>query len=166
MPRFYNLSAARSPEQLEDMLRLEAAGVCLFCPGGLGQEIVHRTGHWTVTPNKYPYAHTRHHLLLVPDQHVTDMIDLTPEAQADFWPVLAWVKKNYDLTSYGVAARSGDGRFTGSTIQHLHFHVLTGDVDDPGYQPVRVKLSSRHDEAEEARLRARVHPDQLDAGLA
>ena len=140
----YRLGNARTDEQLADMRRLEADGVCLFCPEILAdQKIVHRAEHWTVTPNKFPYAGTRLHLLLVPDEHVADILDLSPEAQADFWSVLAWVREEYQLTYYGLGSRNGDFEYTGSTISHVHVHVLVGDVENPEHKPVRMKFSSR-----------------------
>jgi len=141
----YYLGNFRVDEQLAEMRRLEVEGVCLFCPGHLpaASEVLHRTARWTVVPNRYPYRETRLHLLLVPDEHVTDMADLSEDAQRDFWTALRWVKVQYGLGHYGLAARNGDSEFTGGTIRHLHIHVLQGEVDDPDHQGVRVRLSSR-----------------------
>jgi ATP adenylyltransferase len=117
----YYFGNFRVDEQLAEMRRLEDEGICLFCP----------------------YRETRLHLLLVPDEHVTDMADLSEDAQRDFWTALRWVKFRYRLAHYGLAARNGDSEFTGGTIRHLHIHLLQGDVDDPAHQGVRVRLSSR-----------------------
>jgi ATP adenylyltransferase len=139
----YYLGNARSEEQREYMRQLEADGVCLFCPEQLAadpdQEILHRTGHWTVTPNKFPYAATTLHLMLVPDAHVTDLLDLSDAAQQDFWVALRWVRDRYHLTYYGLGARNGECRHTGGTIAHVHVHVIVGD---PAGGPVRFKVSS------------------------
>jgi diadenosine tetraphosphate (Ap4A) HIT family hydrolase len=146
MPLYY-LGNARTDEQRADMLALDASGTCVFCPEHLAadgnQPILHRTPLWTVTPNEFPYAGTRLHLLLVPDEHVTDLLDLSPAAQADFWPALGWVRERYGLTYYGLGSRNGDCRFSGGTIYHVHVHVIVGDVADPAHRPVRLKLSSR-----------------------
>jgi ATP adenylyltransferase len=157
----YYFGNVRTAEQLADMRRLEAAGVCLFCPEHLAkdpaQHIVHRSTHWTVTPNEFPYRGTRLHLLLVPDEHVTDVVDLSPGAQRDFWTVLGWARDHYELSFYSTAARNGHCEYTGGTIRHVHVHLLQGDVDDPDHEPVRTKLSSRP---------GGVHPDQLHSGGA
>jgi ATP adenylyltransferase len=144
--RLYHPGNARTAEQLADMARLEADGVCIFCPGPLradeAQEVLWESDSWTVTPNEFPYAGTAHHLLLIPHEHVEDLVDLSPSAQAGFWAALTWVREHFDLRHYGLAARNGDCRFTGGTISHVHVHVIVGDVDDPDHRPVRVKLSS------------------------
>jgi diadenosine tetraphosphate (Ap4A) HIT family hydrolase len=133
-------------EQLEEMRRLEAAGVCLFCDPHLEADgwhrVLHRSAHWRVTPNRYPYRGTKHHLLLVPTDHVADLLDLPAAARDDFWTALGWIRATYELGFYGLAARCGDCRYTGGTVVHLHVHVIVGDVDAPGHEPVRFKLSS------------------------
>ena len=139
----YHLGNSRGERQSEYMRRLEADGVCIFCPEHLDadpeQVILHRTAHWTVTPNKFPYADTLRHLMLVPDEHVTDLLDLSASAQADFWTALGCIREHHGLTYYGLGARNGDCRYTGGTIAHVHVHVIVGDPDGG---PVRFKVSS------------------------
>lgn len=153
----YYFGNYRIQEQLEDMLRLEEAGTCIFCPEELAkdphQRIVHRTPLWTVTPNEFPYRGTRLHLLLVPNEHVTDMLDLSAEAKVDLWAALAWIRAEYGLAFYSLLARNGACEFTGATVRHVHLHLVQGDVDDPGHEPVRTKLSSRPRE---------IDPDKFD----
>ncbi|MGC9669034.1 HIT family protein [Planosporangium sp. 12N6] len=143
----YQLDNFRHPEQLADMRMLEQYGVCIFCPehltGDPAHPVLHETEHWIVTTNKYPYANTRLHLLLVPRAHVEDLLDLEPAARAEYWDVLEWVKAMYELEFYSIGSRNGDGRYTGSSIAHVHVHVVVGDVDDPEHQPVRFKMSGR-----------------------
>jgi diadenosine tetraphosphate (Ap4A) HIT family hydrolase len=141
----------RTADQLTEMQRLEAAGVCLFCPDGLAaqnrQEIVLRTRHWSVTPNAFPYRGTKLHLLLLPDQHAADLLDLDPAVQADFWTVLGQVREQFGLDYYGLGVRNGDCRYTGATITHVHAHVLTGHQAAGPDGPVRMRFSSRPDQA-------------------
>jgi diadenosine tetraphosphate (Ap4A) HIT family hydrolase len=137
------MANVRGPDQLAEMQRLEDAGICLFCPDGLRghsrNAVVHRTAHWSVTPNAFPYPGTRLHLLLVPHQHAGDLLDLDPDARADFWTTLAWVRDSYGLSYYGLGVRNGDCRYTGATITHVHAHVLVGDPDTQ--VPVRFRFS-------------------------
>lgn len=142
----YCFENTRTAEQAERMRRLEEAGICLFCPDGLShhvQEIVLATAHWAVVPNAFPYAGTSLHLLLVPRQHVSDLLELPPVARADFWEALGAVAQTYRLASYGLGVRNGDCRATGGSIRHVHAHVLVGDAADPGAPPVRMRFSSR-----------------------
>lgn len=137
----------RTDEQLAEMRRLEAAGICLFCPASLrehaSQEIAFETRHWSVTPNAFPYRGTRLHLLIVPHQHASDLLDLGDEALADFWAALRQVREQYGLDYYGLGVRNGNCSFTGATIAHVHAHVLVGDPESEPEVPVRMKFSSR-----------------------
>jgi ATP adenylyltransferase len=163
----YYFGNCRTEAQRAEMERLDAAGVCLFCPDVLRahekQQVLWETAHWMVTPNEFPYAGTRLHLLLIPKEHVTDLLDLSPASRADFWEVLASVRSEYGLSHYGLGSRNGDSRYTGGTIRHLHVHVLVGKGDEqdeqdardeqdvrdgdgiaeaPPFTPVRMKFSS------------------------
>jgi len=143
----YCFGNARTGDQLAEMRRLDAAGICLFCPDGLArharQRILLRTRHWSVTPNEFPYQGTSLHLLLVPDQHAADLLDLSEEVRQDFWEALAAVAREHELSHYGLGVRNGDCRYTGATIRHVHAHVLVGDTADADAPPVRMRFSSR-----------------------
>jgi ATP adenylyltransferase len=144
---YYCLANHRDPEQRDEMVRLDHADVCLFCAPAYASDDSHpilwQSASWSVTPNRYPYAGTTLHLLLIPAQHVVDVLDLPRRALGEIWDALAWIKEYYSLSFYGLALRSGDCRYTGGTIKHLHFHVIVGDVENPEHAPVRLKLSSR-----------------------
>ncbi|MGH3277355.1 MAG: HIT family protein [Streptosporangiaceae bacterium] len=135
----------RTDVQLAQMRALEAAGVCLFCPDELerhaGSPAFLRTAHWTVLPNDFPYAGTSLHLLLVPREHVGDMLDLGDAARADFFTALAAARQRYRIRHYGLGVRNGDCRYTGATIAHLHAHVVVAPPEPETV--VRMRFSAR-----------------------
>jgi ATP adenylyltransferase len=143
----YCFENVRTPEQRAEMARLEAAGICLFCPEYLAshprQRILFSTRHWTATPNEFPYEGTRLHVLLVPHQHASDLLELGDEVRADFWVALAAVAETSELRYYGLGVRNGECHYTGATISHVHAHVLVGS-DEEGAPPVRMRFSPRH----------------------
>jgi ATP adenylyltransferase len=149
---YYYLPNARFSEQRSEMARLESQGVCLFCTDepSLGGPILHRTSHWLIRRNKFPYSGTRVHLLLIPDSHIEDMAELSVAQESDFWSAVRWARSTFDMTFYGMGVRCGDSAHTGGTIRHLHVHLLVGDVADPEHQPVRLTLSSRGEAVNEA----------------
>ena len=142
----YCLENHRTEDQLLRMRQLESRGVCLFCPEGLashsGLAPVWRSESWTVAPNDFPYKGTSLHLLLIPDEHVTDLVDLSTEARAGLFEALAFARAEYDLQHYGLGVRNGRCEFTGGTIRHLHMHVLVGDPGLAAETPVRMRFSS------------------------
>jgi ATP adenylyltransferase len=141
----YCLENFRTAEQLAEMQRLEAAGVCLFCPAELerhaGAAAFLRTEHWTVMPNDFPYAGTSLHLMLIPRQHAGDLLDLGPEAQADFFAALGAARAHYGFGHYGLGVRNGDCRYTGATIAHLHAHVVVAPPEPDAV--VRMRFSAQ-----------------------
>src|ERR1700729_2073004 len=134
----------RTAEQLAQMQRLEAAGVCLFCPEELGRHpgaaAFLRTEHWTVMPNDFPYAGTSLHLMLIPRQHAGDLLELGAAAQADFFAALAAAREHYGFGHYGLGVRNGDCRYTGATIVHLHAHVVVAPPEPEAV--VRMRFSA------------------------
>lgn len=122
------------------MQQLDAAGICVFCPQHLDQEALHRSDYWTVTHNEYPYPGTALHLLLIPRDHVTDLLHLPWPARDDLWRALRWVKDTYQLGHYTLGGRCGDMAATGATIAHVHIHVVVANGNGP---PVRFRMSGR-----------------------
>lgn len=121
----YYIDNARSDTQLQKMQSLQSAGICLFCPEHLPehQEILFSTTHWTATPNRFPYAGTTQHFLLVSREHTNDLLNLERHVREDFWTALTVLTETRNMPDYVVKIRSGDPGVTGGTIFHLHAHV-------------------------------------------
>jgi ATP adenylyltransferase len=115
----YHLPAARGEEQRRYMEELEAAGICVFCPehfAAYHREPVELSGeHWYVTRNDYPYQGALAHYLIVPHR-----AQLQP-------PAVATVE------------RSGDMRYNGGSVAHLHVHFVA--LDDAPERTVRFRVS-------------------------
>ena len=142
----YYFPAARGDDQLNKMQDLETKGICIFCPESLSEikkEIIFTTRNWIVKHNGYPYKSTKLHVLIVPKKHVATISELPKETQAEFLPLVSRCEKQFNLKSYGLAARSGDMRYNGASVEHLHFHLVVGDIESEDFEPVRFKLSSR-----------------------
>lgn len=143
----YNHANARNEVQAAYMRELEENGICLFCPETLrsapDQKVHFESEHWIVSENRFPYPDTKLHLLLIPQEHVRDMIDLSEEARDDFWDVLEKCRKSWSLGFYKMMTRCGDTNFTGATIEHLHLHLMVGDSFSEDHSPVRMTFSKK-----------------------
>jgi diadenosine tetraphosphate (Ap4A) HIT family hydrolase len=143
----YNLNTARYAKQREQMVELEKRGVCAFCREDMENEmrepIELETEHWVVKKNDYPYERTKLHLLVIPKKHVKTLSELGGPARKDFLDTVEKVEKKWKLTSYSIGIRSGDMRYNGGSVEHLHAHIVVGDTDDPEHEPVRFKMSAR-----------------------
>ncbi|HWH95685.1 MAG TPA: HIT domain-containing protein [Baekduia sp.] len=140
----YFLDAARSAEQRAYMEELEAAGVCVFCPEHVAEH--HRAPvefsgeHWYVTRNDYPYPGTVAHYLIVPHRHVTSFDELPDAAGAELWAIKRMLREQLVPLATATVERSGDMRFNGGSVAHLHTHFVA--LDARPQKTVRFKVSA------------------------
>ncbi|HEX4435824.1 MAG TPA: HIT family protein [Solirubrobacteraceae bacterium] len=134
--RLYNLDAARGTEQLERMRRLEADNVCIFCLEHAAEEqrepVEHVGEHWYVTRNDFPYEGADAHYLIVARRHVASFEELPDEAGAELWAIRRELAGRLDAIALATVERSGDMRFNGGSVEHLHVHMVA-----LGQTPVR-----------------------------
>lgn len=142
----YFLDAARSDEQRQKMVELEAAGICVFCEEHFAEHhrepAVYAGDHWLLTKNDYPYPGSRLHYLLVARKHVSRLEQLPSGAANELFQIIGWLNGKDQVASGALLLRTGDMRYNGGSIEHLHAHYLVGDVADPDHQPIRIKISS------------------------
>jgi ATP adenylyltransferase len=141
----YNLEAARGEEQLARMRSLEAEGVCIFCPEHAERwqrEPVDYTGeHWYVTRNDFPYEGAAAHYLIVARRHVSRFEELPEEAGTELWRIRRRLAEGLGAVAYATVERSGDMRFNGGSVAHLHVHMVA--LDTAPSETVRFRVSAR-----------------------
>jgi ATP adenylyltransferase len=140
----YFLDAARTADQRAYMASLEAAGICIFCPEHVAEHQAHpveATGEfWYITKNAYPYEGTVAHYLIVPLAHVRSFDELPAAAGAELWSWQRALKSRHDPLATATIMRSGDMRFNGGSVAHLHVHFVV--LDDAPEKTVRFKVSA------------------------
>ncbi len=141
----YHLPAARSEPQRRQMEALEAAGVCVFCPEHFEahhrEPIELRGEHWYVTKNDYPYPGTRGHYLIVPHAHVRAFEELPDAAGAELWALQRALRRQLDAPAVASVQRSGDMRYNGGSVAHLHVHFVA--LDEAPEHTVSFRVSRR-----------------------
>ena len=133
----YHLPAARSDDQRAYMEDLEQRGICVFCREHQRAEIALEGEHFYVTRNLWPYKGTREHWLIVPNEHVRAFDELPDEAGAELWALKRRLKGDAEATA--TVERSGDMRYNGGSVAHLHIHFVT--LDPTPAKTVRFKVS-------------------------
>lgn len=140
----YYLDAARTDDQRAYMASLEARGICIFCEEHVAEHQEHpveETGeHWLVTRNAYPYAGTVAHYLIVPRRHVVAFDELPDAAGAELWALQRGLKERHAPLATATVMRSGDMRYNGGSVAHLHVHFVI--LDDAPEATVRFKVSA------------------------
>jgi ATP adenylyltransferase len=141
-----DLSNARFDDQRQQMQEILDAGHCPFCPEFLAkyhtEETLKQGQYWLITYNKWPYEHTKYHWMAITTFHAEKLSDLPPEAGAELFKLLAELEQEHQLPGGGFAMRFGDTRYSAGTIRHLHVQIVVPDLEDPNYQPVRIKIGT------------------------
>ncbi|HEY3829452.1 MAG TPA: HIT family protein [Solirubrobacteraceae bacterium] len=139
----YHLPAARTEAQRRYMEELQEAGVCIFCPEHFTAQrraAIELSGaHWYVVENDYPYAGTRAHYLIVPHRHVSGFEQLPDAAGAELWALKRQLQARLQPLAVATVERSGDMRYNGGSVAHLHVHFVA--LDDAPAQTVRFRVS-------------------------
>lgn len=152
---FVEMANAREPEQKAVMEQIIADGICPFCQEFFQkyhQSPILREGEfWLITPNAWPYKHVKHHFLIIGKPHWEKLGDVPPEAGVELIEHLQWIEKEYDFPGGGVGWRFGDLLHSGGTVKHLHLQVIMPDLEDPQYEPVRIKVGVSKDKLDAAR---------------
>lgn len=99
-----------------------------------GETVVAQSRHAVAIRDGYPVS--RGHTLVVPKAHVKSLFDLSTEAQADVWHLVAKVRDQLQsrFNPDGFNIGLNDGRAAGQTVEQAHVHVIprfAGDVADP-----------------------------------
>lgn len=86
--------------------------------------IVHRSAHWFVSLNLYPY--NPGHLMVFPSRHVQDLRQLSDEERGDGDRLTRLCLDVLDHTHHPAAYNIGYnmGLVAGASIDHLHQHII------------------------------------------
>lgn len=105
--------------------------ICPLCPNGLhdSRRLKSLRG-WNLVFNEFPYAHTRVHLLIIPEAHKLNFIDLTADDMNAVRELTDWAIEKFQIVGGGLALRFGKLEYSGASVHHLHFHVIAPEVDE------------------------------------
>ncbi|HET7630528.1 MAG TPA: HIT domain-containing protein [Candidatus Saccharimonadales bacterium] len=142
---FTNLDNARHDDQRQVMEAINSEGHCPFCSQNLAryhkQPIIRQGEHWLLTPNQWPYEHTREHLLAITAYHTEALKDLRPGSFEELQQHMQWAEQAFNIASGGLAMRFGKVESNGATVRHLHMHLIVPDEARPDDAKVRFKIS-------------------------
>ena len=141
----YDFSAARSDEQRSWMQTLETAGVCVFCRESAAHAtttpVEYSGAHWYVVKNDFPYPGTTAHYLIVSHTHVVSFDELPDAAGAELWAIKRRLKTLLEPLATATIERSGDMRYNGGSVAHLHTHFVA--LPATPTDTVRFRVSAR-----------------------
>lgn len=144
---FVTLENARKDGQLKVMQKIAKNQECPFCLKNIKKyhkhPIIKSRVYWIVTKNQWPYDNTFLHLLLIFKKHATKLSELDSMAGYEFFELLKWIGQKYKIRGGVTAMRFGNPKFSSSTVNHLHIHLIIpkiSDKDHKKYVPVKFKI--------------------------
>lgn len=142
--KFVDMDNARYDDQKEIMEEIIRAQHCPFCLENIRnyhkQPILKEGRYWLITQNQWPYKHTKVHLLAIYKEHATNLAELDSKSGNELLDLLKWAELEYKIPGGGWAMRFGDTNYSAGTVNHLHVQFIQPDLEDPQYEPVRIKL--------------------------
>lgn len=129
-------------ETLEAIL---AAGFCPFCEEHLMKHhrrpILHKTKYWLATENSWPYEGTKHHFLFIARPHVESTETMSPAMWEDLRKLYKKIVREYGIKGASLLLRSGDTRYTGASVSHLHAHLVSGGIRRKKADPIKALIA-------------------------
>jgi diadenosine tetraphosphate (Ap4A) HIT family hydrolase len=145
-----DLDNAREAEQIEEMKKILETGECPFCFDNFqnhtkNQEVIKEGKFWFLVHNRWPYKHTKVHLMAIYKTHAEDLSELDHDSGNELIELMQWSQKQFNVPGGGFSMRFGDTNYSAGTVQHLHVQFIQPDINDPDYQSVRVKIGKSPD---------------------
>ncbi len=138
---------ARYADQLAALDEISKRGECPFCLENLfkthNNPILLEDDNWVVTLNQWPYKNLSNHFLGISKVHAEQLIDLPAQAGLGLLSLAQQLEKRYGIQSATLFMRFGDPLYNGSSVNHLHFHIIVPDIKDTSWDKIRVKLGSK-----------------------
>lgn len=142
---FVLVEHARGEKQAEIMKRIHEDGVCPFCPENFlkyhTEPIIKETSNWIVTYNYDPYEGAKYHFLFVyKPAHIDRPSKMLPEARIELFDLIEDLSTKHDIDGGSILMRFGDGLVNGSSVDHLHAHLVVGERKSDNTEGLKVKL--------------------------
>jgi len=129
---FVNIKNARKGEYKKVIKEIARTGKCPFCKENFKyhkKPVFKRKDEWFLTDNTWPYKNTKHHLVIIGDKHKENFSELTKKDLTAVAFLVNWAIKKWKIRGGGVAMRFGKTDYTGASVSHLHFHIISPELD-------------------------------------
>lgn len=140
-----NSEVVKRDDYTQVLKAIIAAGFCPFCEKHLFKHhqrpVILRSSHWLVTENSWPYEGSRFHFLFIARAHIEATEDMSFAVWTDLQEMYRKVVKENEIRGATLMIRSGDTRFTGASVTHLHAHLISGAPRTKKTEPIRALVA-------------------------
>lgn len=145
MKKYVDLENVRHEHQKAIYKKIENEGIDPFSLTHFQKNhphpILFENTSWFVTQNAFPYENTSFHILLVHKEFITSIEEISNSAWLDLQESINYCIKKFSLTSGGFFMRFGDTSKTGSSVTHLHAHIIVSDGQADERKSMYLKIS-------------------------
>ena len=130
--KFVNVKNARAGEYEKVIKEIAATGKCPFCKENFKyhkKPIYKKRNGWFLTNNSWPYQNTKHHLIILGEDHKENFSELSKKDWESITYLANWAIKNWKIKGGAIAMRFGNTDYTGASVSHIHFHLISPEID-------------------------------------
>lgn len=130
--QFVNIVNARKGEYKRVIETIAKTGQCPFCPKNFKyhKKPIYKTkGNWFLTNNSWPYKNTSQHLVIIDKKHKEKFSELKNKDLAEVGYLVNFAIKKWRIKGGALCMRFGDTKFTGASVAHLHFHIISPELN-------------------------------------
>ncbi|OGZ35594.1 MAG: hypothetical protein A3A94_02110 [Candidatus Portnoybacteria bacterium RIFCSPLOWO2_01_FULL_43_11] len=132
MTRFVNIKYAKGKEYKKVIKKIALTGKCPFCKENFKyhkEPILRKNNGWFLTHDSWPYKNSQYHLIIIGEKHREQFNELTKKDFESVANLTQWAIKKYNIKGGALATRFGDTNFTGASVAHIHFHIISPKQD-------------------------------------
>ena len=130
--KFVNLANAREGEYKRVIEKILKTGKCPFCKENFKyhkKPIFKRKGGWFLTEVSWPYRNAKHHLMILGEKHRENLSELKKRDFEAISYLARFAIKKYKIKGGALAVRFGNTNYTGASVAHLHFHLISPEIN-------------------------------------
>ena len=126
--KFVNLKNARKGEYKKVIANIVKIGKFPFCKENFRyhrKPILKKRDGWFLTENSWPYKNASRHLIILGEKHRESFSELKKKDFEAVSYLTNFAIKKYKIKGGALALRFGDTNYTGASVAHLHFHLIS-----------------------------------------
>lgn len=130
--KLVNIKNARQGEYRKVIEQIAKTGKCPFCKENFKyhkKPVYKRKEGWFLTNNSWPYKNTSHHLIILGDKHKENFSEITKKDLESVSYLINWAIKKWKIKGGGIAMRFGETDYTGASVNHIHFHIISPKIN-------------------------------------
>ncbi len=130
--KFVNLANARKGEYRGVIEKILKTGKCPFCKENFKyhkKPVFKRKDGWFLTEASWPYKNANCHLMVLGEKHHENFAELKKRDFEAISYLVRFAIKKYKIKGGALAIRFGNTDYTGASVAHLHFHLISPEIN-------------------------------------